>query len=58
MKRKTFKGWCFSLATIWGTFTIVYSYFNFNRESLGTAATLGGIALMFAFLYWQTDLKP
>ena len=48
MKRKNFKFWSAVWAIIWAGFTGISWYTN---QGLGTTATLGGIALMFAWMY-------
>ena len=53
MNRKKFKFWTTTWAGIWAMFTAIAFW---NGESLGTVATLGGIALMFAWLYEQVNL--
>ena len=48
MNKKQFKFWSIVWAVIWAAFTFAAWYFSLG---LGTVATLGGIALMFAWMY-------
>jgi len=54
VKRKNFKIWSTIWAVVWAFFTFVAWYYNMG---LGTIATLGGIALMFAWIYEQSNIK-
>jgi len=54
MKKKTYKISTFISAIVWAIFTGIVWY---KGESVGTIATLGGIALMFAWLYEQANLE-
>jgi len=54
MKRKIYKISVFISAIIWTMFAGLSWYSGYD---LGTVATLGGIALMFAWMYEQANLK-
>ena len=54
MKRKTFKFWTSASAVVWALFTGLAWY---AKLELGTVATLGGIALMFAWMYEQENIE-
>ena len=54
MNKKQFKFWSVVWAIIWAGFTFSAWYYGLG---LGTVATLGGIALMFAWMYEQVNLK-
>lgn len=54
MKRKTYKTWTCASALVWFVFAILAWYAKYD---LGTIATIGGIALMFAWLYEQENLS-
>lgn len=54
MKKKNFKTWSFIWAIVWAVFAFIAYYFQIG---LGNVATLGGIALMFAWMYEQANLK-
>jgi len=53
MKRKYYKRSTLISAVIWFGFTVAAYFAEF---SLGTVATLGGIALMFAWMYEQANI--
>jgi hypothetical protein len=54
MNKKEFKFWSVVWSVIWAAFTGLAWY---SKEGLGTIATLGGIALMFAWMYEQMNLE-
>jgi hypothetical protein len=54
MKKKTFVILSITSSGIWFVFTILAVVYNLG---LGNAATLGGIALMFAWMAAQTSIK-
>lgn len=54
MKKKIYKISTFISAIIWAIFTFGVWYAKYD---LGTVATLGGIALMFAWMYEQENVK-
>jgi hypothetical protein len=53
MKRSTFKISTRISAVVWAAFAGLAFYANYD---LGTIATLGGIALMFAWMYEQENI--
>lgn len=54
MKQKTFIYWSYFWAMIWAIFCLVSLCYKIG---LGTTATLGGIALMFAWMAQQTNIE-
>ena len=54
MNKKQFKISIFISAIIWAIFTGLAFYAKYD---LGTVATLGGIALMFAWMYEQANIS-
>ncbi len=54
MKLKTFKTWSFIWAIAFGILTLLAWY---AKNDLGTVATLGGIALMFAWMWEEHNIK-
>lgn len=54
MKRKAYKTSTCISAVIWTIFTGLAAYAKYD---LGTIATLGGIALMFAWMYEEASLE-
>ncbi len=54
MKRKTYEMSTGISAIIWAIFTGLAWY---SKQDLGTIATLGGIALMFAWMYEESKVK-
>lgn len=54
MKLKTYKRWTLLSAFIWAIFAALAYYAEYE---LGTIATLGGIALMFAWMYEDKKIE-
>ena len=54
MKKKSFKIWSFIWAIVWTIFAGLSWYLG---NDAGTIATLGGIALMFAWMYEQSKIE-
>ena len=54
MKKNTFKIWSTIWAIIWALFAVGAWY---AKIDLGTVATLGGIALMFVWMYEQENIQ-
>ncbi len=54
MKRKNFENSLIISSIIWAIFTYLAWY---AKQDLGTVATLGGIALMFAWMYEESKVK-
>ena len=54
MKRKSYKTSTVLSAIVWAIFAWLAWY---AKQDLGTIATLGGIALMFAWMYEQENLE-
>ncbi len=54
MNKKNFNRNVVSSAIIWAAFAFLAWYAG---QDLGTIATLGGIALMFAWMYEQNNIK-
>ena len=54
MKKETFKFWSMVWAIIWAIFAGLSFWYKLG---LGTTATIGGIALMFAWMYEQQNLS-
>lgn len=54
MKLKHFKILSIIWAIVWAIFALIA---RLSGEELGTVATLGGIALMFAWMYEQENIN-
>ena len=54
MKRSVYEISTIISAIIWAIFTLLSRLAN---QDLGTVATLGGISLMFAWMYEQSKVK-
>jgi len=54
MKRKSYEFSTAVSAIIWAIFAGLSWY---SKQDLGTIATLGGIALMFAWMYEQSKIE-
>jgi hypothetical protein len=54
MKKETYKTLTISSAIIWFIFTLLAVWLKYD---LGTIATLGGIAIMFAWTYEQANIR-
>lgn len=53
MNKKNYKRSTFASAVVWFVFTILAWI---GKYDLGTVATLGGISLMFAWMYEQVNI--
>lgn len=54
MKRNTYKIVTISSAIVWALFTLCAWYAKYD---LGTIATIGGIALMFAWMHEKENIE-
>jgi hypothetical protein len=54
MKLKSYKNWTAISAVVWAVFTFLAVY---AKQDLGTVATLGGIALMFTWMYEEKNIR-